>query len=299
MTQQTNNNETLFVSSAKNIHQAILEVMRQVEYVQKKKSGGLTYTFASEADLIAALRPHMVASGIYCYVLAISDFRAEQYETAKGTKMINTTLQSVIRYVHAPSETFIDTVARGEGADYGDKSGNKSQTCSFKYSLRETFCLETGDDPDKDASVERAGNKKNQKPAPALAQKPPASAPEPAAPGNEEPAKATEPAQPTAGVQPRNGDLKISEITLKDGKKIKLSNDSWSPFFALGNIALTLTNAEDKKVINGTAISQKRDANKEHPKLACMAIIEHVKKLGGPDLTDLAKEIYDAQSHLS
>src|SRR3990172_1621530 len=141
MTQLTNNDETPFVSQAKNIHEAILEVMRQVEYVQKKKSGGLNYTFAGEADLIAALRPHMVASGIYCYVVGINDWKAEPYESKSGSKMINSTLQSVVRYVHAPSGTFIDTVARGEGADSGDKASNKSQTCSFKYTLRQTFCL--------------------------------------------------------------------------------------------------------------------------------------------------------------
>ena len=47
---------------------------------------------------------------------------------------------------------YIDVTAPGEGADSGDKSGNKANTCAYKYALRQTFVIETGDDPDEEAS---------------------------------------------------------------------------------------------------------------------------------------------------
>jgi hypothetical protein len=136
------------LKEVKNIHEAIVAIMEQVGYVQKVKSPNLSYTFAGERDLIAAIRPWMVAYGIYAAVVATSDVVHEWYTTAKGSQMVNTTLNATIRFTHAPSGTFIDVTARGEGSDSGDKSMNKAATCAYKYALRQTFCIETGDDPD-------------------------------------------------------------------------------------------------------------------------------------------------------
>jgi hypothetical protein len=36
----------------------------------------------------------------------------------------------------------------GEGLDRGDISINKAATSAYKYALRQTFCIETSDDPD-------------------------------------------------------------------------------------------------------------------------------------------------------
>jgi hypothetical protein len=37
----------------------------------------------------------------------------------------------------------------------GDKATAKAMTGAYKYALRQTFCIETGDDPDKDPSVDQ------------------------------------------------------------------------------------------------------------------------------------------------
>ena len=132
-----------------NIHQAIVATMADVGYVQKESSRGLNYSFASEAALIQALRPVMVEHGIFCYVLSYTPER-EKYETTKGTAMTATVASGVVRFVHAPTETFIDVMALGEGADAGDKSANKAMTGLLKYALRQTFLIETGDDPDRE-----------------------------------------------------------------------------------------------------------------------------------------------------
>lgn len=150
--------EEPFVSAAHNIDEAILEVMNKVGYVKKTKSGGLNYTFAGERALIKALRPAMIESGIIMLPLTISDLAKSNYTTGKGTAMINTSLTTTFRLVHAPSGSFRDVPGRGEGSDAGDKSDAKASTGSLKYALRQTFLIETGDEseatPDKE--VERA-----------------------------------------------------------------------------------------------------------------------------------------------
>ncbi len=42
----------------------------------------------------------------------------------------------------------------GYGVDNGDKGPGKAISYAFKYALLKTFCLETGDDPDNDATIE-------------------------------------------------------------------------------------------------------------------------------------------------
>ncbi len=133
------------------IHEAIAAVMSEVGYVRKQRASGLNYSFAGETALIEALRPAMVAHGIYCYAFACDSVERDEYTTAKGSQMFRTTLRMTVRYQNANGDPndYIDTQAYGEGADTGDKSLSKAMTGAYKYSLRETFCLETGDDPDK------------------------------------------------------------------------------------------------------------------------------------------------------
>lgn len=139
---------------SKDIHEAINEVMQEVGYVKKQKAQSLNYTFAGESALISALRPAMVEHGIYMHVLKIENVSRENYTTAKGTPMVNTVITAVIRFTHV-SGTFIDVASTGEGSDAGDKSANKAMTGLYKYAMRQTFCIETGDDPDKFQSEER------------------------------------------------------------------------------------------------------------------------------------------------
>ena len=143
----------------KNIHEAIVAIMYEVGYVQKTKAAALNYTFAGEAALIAAIRPWLVHYGVYVHVAEVTEFAQLQYETANGKPMLNTTLRVTMRFTHAPSGTYIDVDARGEGSDSGDKSSNKALTGAYKYALRQTFCIETGDDPDKEASEQFTGKK--------------------------------------------------------------------------------------------------------------------------------------------
>lgn len=131
-----------------NVHDAILAVMREVGYVQKTRTAGLNYSFAGEAALIAAIRPYMIENGLYMAVVDYRQTTRDNYTTKNGSLMNATFVFGVVRFTHAPSGTFADVAAIGEGADTGDKSANKASTGMYKYALRQTFCIETGDDPD-------------------------------------------------------------------------------------------------------------------------------------------------------
>jgi len=146
---------------ATDIYQAISRIYASVGYVQKQRAKenaggyrGLDYTYASESGLIQALRPALVAQGVIMHIAEYADLARFTVPTAKGGLLNVTTLRAVVRFTHAASGTYIDVQALGEGADSGDKSSNKAMTCAFKYALRQTFAIETGDDPDKDQNNE-------------------------------------------------------------------------------------------------------------------------------------------------
>ncbi len=137
--------------AAENIYQALNVVMGQVGYVQKEGSRNLNYTFAGEAALIAAIRPHFVKEGIV--VMPIDVEATDVTYTTKGGVTMNLTSANVAyRFMHAPSGTYQDVVVRGAGADVGDKATAKAMTIAFKYALRQALMIETGDDPDEHSS---------------------------------------------------------------------------------------------------------------------------------------------------
>lgn len=134
----------------KNINEALAAVYGGISgYVQKHKSDKLNYSFAGEADLIAAIRPALVEHGIVISIAEYVDVERCTMTTKNGAIMNVTMLRAVVRFTHT-SGTHVDVQALGEGADSGDKSTTKAMTCAYKYALRQTFAIETGDDPDKD-----------------------------------------------------------------------------------------------------------------------------------------------------
>lgn len=144
-----------------NVYEAIIAVMNEVGYVKKQRGANISYTYAGEAALIGALRPAMVEHGIFMYVLFVDNLVQDGYTTSKGNDMNRTILRSTIRFQHEGG-TYIDVMSAGEGADSGDKSLNKALTGAYKYALRQTFCIETGDDPDKHPSEPRQAEQPRQ-----------------------------------------------------------------------------------------------------------------------------------------
>lgn len=139
-----------------NIYQAINAVMQQVGYVQKQRNQNLNFSFAGEAALIAALRPWMVEYGITVFPAGIRDFTMTTFTTAKGTTMNHAVGKYAFHFHHAESDTGFDVEVTGEGMDTSDKAANKALTGAYKYAIRQTFMIETGDDPDASGFVDAA-----------------------------------------------------------------------------------------------------------------------------------------------
>jgi hypothetical protein len=140
------------------IDKAILAVMEQVGYVRKRRSpnAGVSYAFAGERDLIAAIRPWMVQYGIIVSVEDVTDVAENDYETKGGGRMHAASATVTFRLTHAPSGTSRIVKDRGEGADVSDKSNGKLMTYAYKNMLRRSFCIETGEDPDQFQPTVRA-----------------------------------------------------------------------------------------------------------------------------------------------
>ena len=137
------------------ITKAINSVMQVVGYVQKQSGKSLNYTYVGEKALIEALRPAMVENGLMLVPVGTAIQPLETYPTNAGKSMNLSRIVGGFRLLHTSGE-WIDIITPGEGSDSGDKSLNKAQTGALKYALRNTFLIETGDDPDDTASVARA-----------------------------------------------------------------------------------------------------------------------------------------------
>lgn len=135
--------------------------MRKVGYVQKDgKNEFHGYKYASEANLIAALRPALIDAGL---VLIPSVTNVTQDEYGNTHVMMNFTLMDDEGY------TFTFSGA-GSGNDrnkngVGDKGIYKAITGATKYALMKTFLLETGDDPEVVSDHDRGEAKPIEKPA--------------------------------------------------------------------------------------------------------------------------------------
>lgn len=132
------------------IYTAMLEVANKIGYVQKKgRNAAQSYNYAGEADFIEAMRPELLAAGI-CppHVIDITDNQVTVIPKGQDKSSIHVSRIYTFRYYHAASKTFVDVKAAGEGNDSLDKASYKAATGALKYALRQTFLIETGNDPD-------------------------------------------------------------------------------------------------------------------------------------------------------
>jgi hypothetical protein len=131
---------------------AKLQVWEECPYLLKKEGKGLKYTFASEADLIALVRPALIRAGILITPVRSEVVEDGEFKTSGGSVMRRVLVKQVYRFTHVGSGWYEDVEMHGEGADIGDKAANKAMTDAMKYAVRQWAMIETGDDPDKQSS---------------------------------------------------------------------------------------------------------------------------------------------------
>lgn len=119
------------------------------------------YDYATEADVVESVRPHMVENGL----MLIPHVDAVNQDQHGNTNII-------VNYrLYHVSGDFIEFNVAASGNDknrngVGDKGIYKAMTGASKYALLKLFSLATGDDPEKD---ENQKHMKNDKPQPSKA----------------------------------------------------------------------------------------------------------------------------------
>ncbi len=131
----------------KGLHAKILEVMKEVGYIQKdvKVSFKSTnYKAISETKVTTVVRQSLIKHGLTLIPI-------HQIVSNRGNI---SQVEVTYRLTDAESGEYIDIASAGEGADSQDKGIGKASTYAYKYALLRTFAIATGEDPDVISSEE-------------------------------------------------------------------------------------------------------------------------------------------------
>jgi len=129
----------------KNVYQRILSIMEELTYIQKgdAKVNG-QYRFVSHDDVSEKVHPMLVKHRVLALPTTLSI-------NQEGNR---TVIMQRVFFVNAdnPVDQF-SVDFPGYGVDPSDKGPGKAISYAYKYAMLKTFCLETGEDPDKDSKT--------------------------------------------------------------------------------------------------------------------------------------------------
>lgn len=147
----------------KNIYQKMLMATEKIETVKKELTVGKgqnQYKAVAEKEVLEAVKPIEIELGIYSYPYSrkvidtnILTTTSEYNGDVKEKNQLFMRLETIYRFINVdnPSE-FMDVTTYGDGVDSQDKAPGKAMTYADKYALLKAYKIETGDDPDKEAS---------------------------------------------------------------------------------------------------------------------------------------------------
>jgi hypothetical protein len=126
------------------------------------QAGG--YGYLSEERVVTTLHESMEKHGLVIVPVAMEVIDDREDILSSGKIMHDTRIRASYRFVDSEDGDFMDLQVLGEGSDTGDKTLNKCMTGAFKYALRQSFMISTGDDPDHVVSVEPTASTHRQPP---------------------------------------------------------------------------------------------------------------------------------------
>jgi len=146
-----------------NIFKRMMQVTKEISTVAKNLevgTGTSKYKAVGEADILRAVKPIEEKYGVYSYPFdrEIVESGTMERETKYGKSIqLYMRVKTTYRFVNTddPSQ-FIDIVSYGDGVDPQDKACGKAMTYADKYALMKAYKIQTGDDPDQNASEEQA-----------------------------------------------------------------------------------------------------------------------------------------------
>lgn len=163
-----------------NIYQRMLAISAEISNVAKNLEVGWgqnKYKAVGEVDVLNAVKPLEEKYGVYSYPCSreivdsgeIVNVKEDRNGEKKETRQLYIRIATKYRFVNVddPSD-FIETISYGDGVDSQDKAPGKAATYSDKYCLMKMYKVQTGDDPDANASGElKNRTRKNPDAAPA------------------------------------------------------------------------------------------------------------------------------------
>lgn len=154
-----------------NIYEKMMLITKEIGVVEKNLKVQVTqvnsYKAVSERDVLDNVKPLEEKYRVYSYPIerkiTESDILTKESEYNGKTTRTNTffmRLEITYRFVNIDKpEEYIDIKTYGDGLDTGDKAPGKAMTYGDKYALMKGYKISTGDDPDKEASVETSYKK--------------------------------------------------------------------------------------------------------------------------------------------
>lgn len=151
---------------AMNIYQRMLAISAEISNVSKNLEVGWgqnKYRAVGEVDVLAAVKPLEEKYGVYSYPCSreivdsgeIVNVKEDRNGEKKETRQLYIRIATTYRFVNVDNPTeYIETVSYGDGVDSQDKAPGKAATYSDKYCLMKMYKVQTGDDPDANASGE-------------------------------------------------------------------------------------------------------------------------------------------------
>jgi hypothetical protein len=152
--------------STPSLYKKILQVMKDVQYLQKddKVSTGGTnsYKAISEEKVTETVRASLINNGLV--ILPIEQEHKRDDTLLRTEKTFNgvpeiketvsrlSTVNTKYKIVDVDTGEFEILASSGTGVDTQDKGVGKAMTYSYKYMLLRTFAIPTGEDPDKISS---------------------------------------------------------------------------------------------------------------------------------------------------
>lgn len=147
------------------LYAAVAATMADVPYVLKTGDNTFhRYMYASDADLLDKLQPAMAKHGL-CIMPTSVVVGFTESKTAKGKAETRADLLITYTLGHKDGAS-VQVQVPGSGADGGsaDKAVYKAMTGAFKYALRQTFAVPTGNDPERAESPPAEGPGSRDKP---------------------------------------------------------------------------------------------------------------------------------------
>lgn len=161
-----------------NIFQKMSAITEKINKVAKNLNVGVgksQYKAVGEADVLSAVKPIEIEFGVYSYPVCRNIVETNVLTTSTTSKNFNgedqvveknqlfLRLETIYRFVNTdnPSE-YVEVTTYGDGVDSQDKAPGKAMTYADKYALLKAYKIETGDDPDQNASEQLKGAKQPQ-----------------------------------------------------------------------------------------------------------------------------------------